>query len=186
MTNKPFDVVLADPPWKFEFWNEDTAELRGAVLHYPVMELDALKRLDIESLVARDAALFMWGIWSHLPQVLELIGAWGFEYRTLAFVWIKAKPSGFGFYQGMGYYTRRNTEPCLLGVRGSMPVQAHDVSELIYAPVREHSRKPDQQYEKIDRLYPEARKLELFARRKQPGWSTWGNEVEKDVDVGQR
>ncbi|MCH7611705.1 MAG: adenine methyltransferase, partial [Chloroflexi bacterium] len=81
------------------------------------------------------------------------------------------------------YDTRANTEPCFLAIKGNMPVKAHDVLSLIYSPVREHSRKPDEQYRKIERLYPGARKLELFARRPRGGWSVWGNEVVSDVEL---
>jgi len=90
---------------------------------------------------------------------------------------------GLGTQMGMGHYTRANTEPCLLAVRGSMPVSSHDIQALIMSPVREHSRKPDDQYRKIESLYPAGPYLEMFARRKRAGWHSFGNEIESDVVI---
>jgi len=176
-----YDVILADPPWNFSVWNAEKSP-KHASHKYPLMDTDAIGRLMIPA--GDDAALFLWATWPNLLDALRVIGAWGFEYRTVAWVWVKANESGMGHHMGMGYYTRANTEPCLLAVRGRMPVEAHDVLALIYAPVREHSRKPDEQYNKIERLYPGRKYLELFARRKRPGWDAWGNEVESDVAIG--
>ena len=85
------------------------------------------------------------------------------------------------FFFGMGYYTRTIPEPCLLSTRGSMPVAVHNERNFIIAPIREHSQKPDEQYEKIERLYPNAKKLELFARRRREGWDAFGNECEGSI-----
>ena len=177
-----YDVILADPPWAFEVWDRDTGKGRSAESHYPTMSMDAIAALGIPA--SENAALFMWAVWPSLPDAFKILDAWGFGYKTVAWVWVKANESGMGHHMGMGYYTRANTEPCLLAVRGRMPVEAHDVLALIYAPVREHSRKPDEQYNKIERLYPGRRYLELFARRKRPGWDAWGNEIESDVAMG--
>ncbi len=182
-----FDVILADPPWHFRNYSADAPGMlhnraRGANRHYPTMTTKDIALLDIP---AKDnAALFLWACWPLLPDALEVMQGWGFDYKSLAWVWVKAKRSGFGFFTGMGYYTRANSEPCLLGIRGTLPAKAaRDVLAVIYSPVREHSRKPDEQYGKIERLYPEARKLELFARRPREGWSVWGNEVISDVEL---
>lgn len=100
---------------------------------------------------------------------------------------MKSKKSGEGFATGMGYYTRANSEPCLLAIKGRMPVAARDVLSVIHAPRGRHSQKPEQQYEKIERLYPERRYLELFARaRPRPGWAYWGNEVASDVVLNRK
>ena len=109
--------------------------------------------------------------------------AWGFTYKTIGFSWVKSNKNGEGFKIGMGFYTRANVELCLLGVRGKMPVMARDVRQVIYAPPREHSRKPDEVYERIERLYPGMSYLELFARQRWQGWSAWGNEVNSDIDL---
>ena len=189
MADKRFSVLLADPPWHFQNWGGNKPDQivdrgRGAQRHYPTMSNVNICLLPVESMVEENAALFLWACWPLLPEALRVIEAWGFEYKSLAWVWVKARPSGFGFHFGMGYYTRANTEPCLLAVRGKMPVVAHDVQALIYSPVREHSRKPNEQYQKIERLCPDASYLEMFARRKPLGnWSFWGNEIESDVEI---
>ena len=146
------------------------------------MSIDDICNLPVANLVSENCALFLWCVWpSLLDYPAQVISAWGFEYKTIAWVWVKAKKSGLGFFTGMGYYARANTEPCLLATKGHMPVSAHNVLALIYSPVREHSRKPDEQYNKIERLYPDVRYLELFARKKREKWDAWGNEVESDV-----
>ena len=177
-----YDVILADPPWSFDVWDKDTGSGRSATSHYNTMTLEDICNLRIANLANKNCALFLWAVWpSFIPNVGQVIESWGFKYKTVAWVWVKAKPSGFGFFTGMGYYTRANTEPCLLAVRGNMPVARHDIQALIYSPVREHSRKPDEQYAKIEKLYPNMKYLELFARHKREGWDCWGNEVVSDI-----
>ena len=178
-----YNVILADPPWKYQYWSPAQKGTRRAENHYQVMELKEICALPIDDLTADNCVLFMWATWPLLYESQEVIKAWGFKYKTLAWVWVKAKRSGFGFFTGMGFYTRANTEPCLLAVKGSMPVARHDIQALIYSSVREHSRKPDDQYRKIESLYPDCNYLELFARRSRPNWDIWGNEVESTVYV---
>ncbi len=172
-----YPVVLADPPWNFETWGEGD---RNVTKYYPVMPTADI--CAIQPPAADDCALFLWACWPKLLDAMQLIEAWGFTYRTVAWVWVKLNKSSMGTHVGMGYYTRANTEPCLLAVRGRMPVKAHDVQALIMTPVQEHSRKPDDQYHKIERLY-DGPYLELFARRKREGWHSWGNEVDSDVVI---
>ena len=178
-----FDVILADPPWDFEVWSKDTGSGRSACAHYPTMSLKESCGLPTGDYANPNCALFLWVPWPRIFDAQNDMAAWGFAYATKAWTWIKSKRSGFGFHMGMGYYSRANDEPCLLGIRGQMPVARHDILSLIYAPVREHSRKPDDQYRKIEALYPNMRYLELFARRKQPSWDVWGNEVESTIEI---
>ena len=177
-------MILSDPPWTFEVWNSEKCD-RHTSHKYDLMDADEIAALDVWDISADNCALFLWVTWPNLRDGLYLLDQWDFIYRTIAWVWVKAKKSGFGHHFGMGYYTRANTEPCLLAVRGNMPVAAHDVIALIYAPVRDHSHKPDEQYDKIERLYPNMRYLELFARREREGWDTWGNEVEDKVGLSE-
>lgn len=178
---KKYDVILADPPWKFEHWGKQDVRSRDAAVHYKVMELEDICKLPIASLAAENCALFLWTTWPHLLKSFEVINAWEFEYRTMAWVWVKAKRNGFGFHFGLGYYTRGNAEPCLLAVKGKMPVAVKNIQQLIYTPVREHSRKPDEQYEKIESLYPNKNYLELFARHRRLGWDAFGNEIKDSI-----
>jgi N6-adenosine-specific RNA methylase IME4 len=182
-----YDVILADPPWHFRNFSADEPGKihnrgRGAASHYPAMVTEDICKLNIPS--ADNSVLFLWACWPTLPDALQVIDAWGFEYKSLAWVWIKANKSGIGFFTGMGYYTRANSEPCLLATRGKLPKPANRaIQALIYSSVREHSQKPDDQYRKIESLYPGKRYLEMFARRKRQGWACWGNEIENDVDL---
>ena len=179
-----YDVILADPPWSFKVWDEDTGSGRSATSHYDTMDIEDICNLPISKLANKNCALFMWAVWpSIIPYAEQVIEAWGFDYKTIGWVWVKAKKSGFGFFTGMGYYARANTEPCLLAVKGSMPVARHDIQALIYSPVRQHSQKPNDQYRKIEALYPDMNYLELFARRKREGWDSWGNEIESDIII---
>lgn len=179
-----YDVILADPPWAFRVWNRDTGAGRSAEAHYPTMSLAELCALPVKDLAADNCALFLWAVWpSIFEYVPPLLDDWGFTYKTNAFLWVKSNKSGFGHFMGMGYYTRANSEPCLLAIKGKMPVSDRGVTEILYSPVREHSRKPDDQYNKIQRLYPGRRYIELFARRKWPGWDSWGNQVPSDVQI---
>lgn len=148
------------------------------------MTLAQLQALPVASLAADNAALFLWSCWPSLfRDVPALLEAWGFEYKTCAFLWVKARPAGSGFHFGLGYYTRGNTEPCLLAVRGRMPVKAHDVPQVLYSPLERHSKKPDETYTRIERLYPGMDYVELFARQRRPNWAAWGNEVDSDLSL---
>lgn len=179
-----YDVILADPPWQDPHrWGRNTGT-RTADSHYDTMTLRDICDMPVAQLADENCVLFMWITWPCVIWAREVMDAWGFDYRTLAWVWVKAKENGMGFHFGMGNYTRSNSEPCLLAVRGSMPVATHDISALIYSPVREHSRKPDEQYTKIDRLYPNTRRLELFARHQREGWDVFGNQVANSISLG--
>ena len=176
-----YDVILADPAWKFKVWNADKSGRRPP---YPLMTTEQICALEIPA--AKNCALFLWATWPMIEHAFRVIKAWGFTYRTQAWTWVKLNKSGLGFFTGTGYYTRANTEPCLLAVRGKMSVQARDVQALIVSPVRGHSQKPDEQYPKIERLYPNMRYLEMFARQRRLGWSAWGNQVDSDVEIAAR
>jgi len=175
-----YSVILADPPWRFDVWSENIGPNgRSPDKHYSTMTIEEICALNISALLKPNAALFLWSVWPRIFDAEKVINAWGFEYKSLAWVWVKLNPSSIGFHYGMGYYTRANSEPCLLATRGNLPKpKARDVQALICSSVREHSRKPDEQYAKIERLYPDGPYLELFARRKRPGWDALGNELD--------
>lgn len=178
----PYSLILADPPWKYQDYSAPAgtthARARGAAKHYPTMALPQIKALPVADLASPDAVLFMWATWPLIDQGLATIEAWGFTFKTLAWEWVKTTKAGSPA-MGMGRYTRSNPEPCLLAFRGKpVPVAAHDVIALIFAPRGQHSRKPAEQYQRIDRLYPDhGPRLELFATEAQPGWAVWGNEL---------
>jgi N6-adenosine-specific RNA methylase IME4 len=138
------------------------------------MDAADLKAMTIPA--AEDCVLFMWAIDPMLPQAFELITAWGFTYKTVAFTWAKINESGKDPIGG-GYWTRANPEMCLLATRGKPKRLNADVRQLLMAPRREHSRKPAV-HERIERLVG-GPYLEMFARQERPGWDAWGNEVER-------
>jgi len=173
-----YNVILADPPWSFKTWS-DKGKGWSADNHYNVMSIDDIKALPVPA--ADNCALFLWVTFPLLREGLEVMEAWGFDYRTQGFTWVKQNKKSDSLFWGMGYYTRANAELCLLGVKGRMPVEDRGVHSVIWSPVREHSRKPDEQYERIERLYPGANYLEMFARYKRDGWDSWGNEVDSDI-----
>jgi N6-adenosine-specific RNA methylase IME4 len=175
----PFDVILADPPWHFnQRFGPGTRFGVGAGGHYPTMSDDEICALPIGSVAAPRATLFLWTTWTHLAVAMRAIAAWGFEYLTVGFVWVKTNPNG-DIRHGVGYYTKSNTEPCLLARRGrAMKPAVDDVSSVVVSPLREHSRKPEAVRTRIQRMYPTARKVELFCRESADGWATFGNEVD--------
>lgn len=181
-SDQKFSVIYADVPWEFKVYSGKGKD-RSAERHYDTMSIKALGELPIHDLAADDCALLLWSVWPELPGALELIKKWGFEYKTCGFIWVKQNKSGEGFFTGMGYWTRANTEPCLLATKGSPTRLAMDVPQLIVSPVGEHSVKPDETRMRIMRLLP-GPYIELFARKPQEGWTTWGNEVRPDEEEG--
>ena len=121
----------------------------------------------------------MWATSPAFPQALELLEAWGFSYSTIGFTWVKSKKDKTGFAFGCGYWTRANTEYCLIATRGSIKRQDASISQIIYEPKREHSRKPDIVRKKIIQLVGDLPRIELFAREQKDGFEVWGNETEK-------
>lgn len=190
-----YSVILADPPWQFEAYSGGTVPQRAEEQHYQTMTLDQMAELPVKDLAAPNCALAMWVISSHLPQALELGKAWGFEYSSKCFAWSKlckfhGNPDpdprkarkitdNAHWAMMMGHTTRKNTEDCLLFTRGRPKRVDKGVRELIVAPVGRHSQKPDEQYERLERLYGDVPRCELFSRRNRAGWHSWGNEVGK-------
>lgn len=182
-----FAVIVADPPWHFKTRSQ-TRQTRATLNHYSTMTIDEIKALPVAAMAGRDAVLLMWVLNSMLPQGLEVMESWGFDYRTIAFTWAKTTPKTGAswapkWHMGLGYYSRQNTESCLLGVRGKPKRTGKDVRQLIIAPRREHSRKPDEFFEHVERLFA-GPYLELFARQRRDGWSSWGNQTEKFAPTG--
>jgi N6-adenosine-specific RNA methylase IME4 len=175
-------VICPDPPWPFETYSVQGRQ-RSPDRNYSTLSLDEIKALPVPLLAAENCALLLWSVWPDHPGVIDIITAWGFEYKTCGFLWVKTTKDaeiitldGDGLHWGMGFATRSNTEPCLLATRGHPLRLAADVHQVIIAPVGEHSEKPDEAYRRMQRLYP-GPYLELFARKPREGWTTWGNEL---------
>jgi N6-adenosine-specific RNA methylase IME4 len=168
---KKFEVILADPAWDFAVYSRETGMDRAAENHYPTQSLEAIKALDVASISADDAALFLWATVPKLPQALETMSAWGFTYRT-HFVWLKDKA-------GTGYWNRNRHELLLVGTRGNIPAPAPGTQSpsVIEAPVGAHSAKPEAFLELIETHFPNLPKIELNARKRREGWSAWAFEA---------
>lgn len=192
-------VILIDPPWDYRVWSE-RGNGRNASQHYPVQPIDWIASLPVADIAEQTCILFCWVTWPNLAEGLAAINAWGFTYKTCGFSWVKLNRESGGAFFGNGYYTRANNEACLLATRGPGPFRpAHlGVSqvvtteepaaafqlpwylaepETIQAAVGAHSRKPPAVQERIEQLYPDATRVELFARQPRPGWWSWGNEI---------
>lgn len=186
----PFATILADPPWAFRtFSGENMTPHRSAEDHYRTMDLVALKALPVADVAAKDCALFVWAVGSHLAEAIELAQHWGFAFKTDAFYWVKQRLIDADQADlftddlpeprmGFGYWTRKQVEPCLLFTRGSPRRKSRGVRQAIIAPRREHSRKPEEARDRIEALV-DGPYLELFARSTRPGWTAWGNETDK-------
>jgi N6-adenosine-specific RNA methylase IME4 len=163
-----YDVIYADPPWKYEYGGS----LRGkADIHYNTMDLKDILLLPIQEHIASDALLLLWTTNTFLEDSLKVMRYWGFNYKT-CFVWIKDRI-------GTGFWLRNQHELLLLGVKGDFPHPADEdrPSSVIQASYTEHSAKPDLFYPLIEKMYPKRRYLELFAREKREGWTSWGFEA---------
>ena len=166
----PYSVILADPPWP----SVSTGPRGNAADNYNLMTLDEICRVPVPA--ADDCALFLWARSPALPEAFTVMTAWGFRYVTVAFVWEKVSLRGEPMW-GIGLYTRPSVELCLLGMRGHLEAKGHNVGQVIRARRGPHSRKPDQQYDLIERLFGDVPRIELFARREIVGWDTWENQV---------
>lgn len=183
-----FAVLYADPPWSYRTWS-DKGSGRSASQHYRTMTADEIRAMPVGDLLAPDCVLILWATWPCMQEAFALVEAWGFTYKTAAFDWMKADVSTIDLFPDpktadmkLGHWTRSNSEPCLLATRGSPKRVSAGVRMGIIEPTREHSRKPDCVYGRIERLVA-GPYLELFARTTRPGWSSWGNQVGKFAET---
>jgi len=186
LPNKKFDVIYADPPWhyngKLQFDKSSkgkeeidlsrTIFISTSGFKYPMMKTTEMMEIPIHKIAKDDCLLFMWTTNPHLAQAIELGKAWGFEYRTVAFVWDKLN-------HNPGKYTLSNCELCLLFKRGRIPSPrgARNVQQLIKSPRKKHSEKPIEVIQGIEKMFPHQKRIELFARRKTKGWYPWGLDI---------
>jgi len=191
LPEKKYDIIYADPPWdyngKMQF--DKSATLKGNVnwekkifissakFKYPTLKKEQLKKIPIREIAKDDSLLFMWTTNPHLEQAIELGNAWGFEYRTVAFVWDK-------MVHNPGQYTLSYCEICLLFKRGRIPRPrgARNVKQLVRVPRQDHSQKPNEVLLGIEKMFPKQDKIELFARNKPKGWDVWGLDVREEYE----
>jgi N6-adenosine-specific RNA methylase IME4 len=172
----PFSVVLADPPWAYVAHTTDPS--RRIENHYATLDYRVIAQLPVPGVLARSAALFLWSPLCKVAEAISVLEAWGFRYKSQ---WAWVKPS-----ITMGYYGRNRHEVVLIGTRGSgMARRGYQASSVFYAPRGAHSEKPEEVHLRLEAMYPDLTKLELFARRHRPGWTVWGDAVaQADDPVG--
>jgi N6-adenosine-specific RNA methylase IME4 len=176
-----YRLIYADPPWAFKTFSE-TGHARSSEAHYDCMDVEGIRSLPVGDLAEKDCVLLLWVRDPMLPAALDVINSWGFQFKTVGFYWAKLNKSApemcfapEDFFTGLGYWTRGNVEQCLLATRGKPARKSKAVRKLIVSPRREHSRKPDEIYDRIERLV-DGPYLELFSRTSRQGWESWGAE----------
>jgi N6-adenosine-specific RNA methylase IME4 len=184
--NKKYQIIYADPPWRYKNYNyaetlQGYRAKRGARKEYPTQDIGWIKSLPVAEISEDDCILFLWVTWPLLIEGTEVIKAWGFEYKTIGFIWVKTNKKSGSLFWGMGKWTRSNSEPCLIGVKGKPKRVSGAVHSVLLDPIDVHSRKPAAVKSRILELVGDLSRIELFAREKDPGWDVWGNEVEKDT-----
>jgi N6-adenosine-specific RNA methylase IME4 len=174
LPDKQYGVILADPPWRFTSYSAETGMDRAADNHYPTMDVAAIAALKVPA--AADCVLFLWATVPMLPQALDVLRSWGFEYKS-HFTWVKDKA-------GTGFWNKNKHELLLIGTRGSIPAPApgEQYESAITAPRGAHSAKPFAFHEMIETMFPTLPRIELFAREAFAGWDSWGNEVQEAAE----
>jgi N6-adenosine-specific RNA methylase IME4 len=182
--DKKYNIIYADPAWKY--WMGGN---KNQSKHYGCMTIEEISNLEISKISDDNCILFLWVTFPILDLAFKVIQDWGFKYSTCGFVWVKTNKSfskdqssffpedSFKSFWGLGYWTRSNVELCLIAKKGKIERKSRSVHQLIYEPVREHSRKPDCTRDKIIELCGDLPRIELFARQKHKGWDAWGNEI---------
>ena len=177
-----YNIIYADPPWQYT--SKSVAPSKEVTNHYPTMCISDILKLPIAEIADNNCFSFLWVTFPNLQEGLDVIKAWGFEYKTVAFNWVKMNKKSDSWFWGMGSYTRANSEVCLLGKKGKPAVASHSVHSVLSERVERHSKKPDIVRNKIVELCGDLPRAELFARQATSGWDVWGNEVACDIEMG--
>ena len=171
----PYSIIYADPAWRM---NGNHGELNPA---YLTMSDDEIVNLPVAPIACDNSVLLMWVISSKMDVAIQACKAWGFTYKTIAFVWVKtSKKTGMPNCR-LNSYTLSAVEVCILAMRGKLPKKSHKVKQVIMSPRERHSKKPDEIRNRIVELFGDLPRIELFARQKTSGWDVWGNEVESSI-----
>lgn len=171
-----FQAIVADPPWRYRLYSA-AGEAKAPQAHYECQPIEWIKALPVGMLAGEHCVLWLWAINPMLPDALDALRAWGFEFKTAGH-WSKKTKHGKQSF-GTGYILRGAGEPFLIGTRGSPIHVSRSIRSVIEAPVREHSRKPDEAFEAAELLWPAARRIELFSRQPREGWTVWGDQTQR-------
>ena len=173
--NKRYNIIYADPPWSYK--DKALVGNRGACCKYNVMQESNISKLPIRDISADSSILFMWVTMPKLNECFDVINSWGFNYKTVAFTWIKKNKVSSSLFWGMGSWTRANAELCLLATRGKPKRISAGVHSVIISKIEAHSKKPEEARKRIVELVGDLPRIELFARQKHEGWDSWGDEI---------
>lgn len=180
MTEK-YKIIYADPPWSYRL--DRTEKTRWPARHYPTLWIEQLKKMNIVDLADKNCALFIWATFPNLQECLDLIKAWWFEYKTVAFTWVKKNKVANSWFWWMGSLTRSNAEICLYAKKWNIKRISAGVHSVIDTPIQKHSKKPEEVRKRIIELMGDIPKVELFAREKTEWWDVWWNEVDSDITL---
>jgi len=175
MTIRKYNIILADPPWS----------MNGGVYNpsYPTMGVSDICTLPIRGMADNNCALFLWVLNSRLDEGLTVMKSWGFDFKTVAFCWVKTSQKTGMPNCRVGSFTLGGIELCLLGLKGKLKRETLNVRQVLLQPRQRHSQKPNKIRNDIVKLYGDLPRIELFAREKVEGWDCWGNEVESDIEL---
>lgn len=176
---KKYNIIYADPPWSIQSTSQVPSG-RPNARPYRAMRMCDIFALPVADIAADDCVLLLWATLPLLPEALYCIKAWGFEYKSVAFTWVKRNKSGKGWFWGMGWWTRSNPEFCLLATKGKPKRVSAGIHSVLDDPVGKHSLKPARARGLIVGLCGDLLRVELFAREDTDGWDVWGDEVESD------
>ena len=175
---KKYQIILADPPWAYRNMGNIQATANS---HYLTMNNEDICKLNVDLITDDNCILFLWATFPKIQEALDVIKAWGFEYKTVGFNWIKKNKNGGNFF-GVGWYTKSNAEVCLIGVKGKAPKISNSISSIIETVRERHSKKPDIVRDKIVEFCGDIPRIELFARERTKGWDVLGDEIDgKDI-----
>lgn len=183
LPNKKYKIIYADPPWSYNSTSKKGTSRGVAEKYYDTMTLQDIKDLPIKDIADDDSLLFMWITYPHLHELIDVLNAWGFTFKTVAFTWVKVYKHSRKPVLACGYWTRSNAEICVLATKGKdYPRRINaGVSQIIISEQRKHSQKPDETRNKIVDLIGAIPRIELFARERVEGWDSWGNQIPKEM-----
>ena len=171
-----YNIIYADPPWRFNTYSDKGKEKKSPEVHYPCMSIEDIYNLPINDIAAKDCILFIWVTFPLLKEGIQTIEEWGFTYKTCGFTWLKRNKIKDTPFVGLGYWTRANAELCLIGTKGKPQRVSKAVQQALYEPIEGHSKKPDCVRERIVELCGDLPRVELFARQPTEGWDVFGND----------
>jgi len=178
---KKYKIIYADPPWQYRVYSKK-GQGRSAENHYHTMNIKDIMALPVDKIADKDCILFLWITFPCLKEGIEVMERWGFKYKTCGFNWVKRNKKKNTYFMGLGFWTRSNSEVCLIGTKGQPKRVSKSVPQICDARIMEHSRKPAEIRERIVELCGELPRIELFARDKVKGWDSLGDEMDgKDI-----